>query len=130
MKKVLTTILMFVMAVSLMFTFAACGASEKTSLSDEEVQDILDAIEGGEEVDYGNLSKADKKAIEEAAEEEGIELSFGSDGEIVIKGEDGEDIRIGGDWPDNEFSKLLPKPTFGTSPGSSTDDESFAAAIS
>ncbi len=78
---------------------------------------------------YGKMSAAEKKALEDQAKEAGCTVSFGADGSTTLtnkdgdkykqssdgswsyEGANGETLDIGsGKWPDNEFTKLVPKP--------------------
>ena len=44
--------------------------------------------------------------------------------------EEGPGIPFGGDWPDNEFTRLVPKPDFRSVAASASDDEFTAAFLS
>ena len=79
-----------------------------------------------------------KQAFIAEGARQGLDISFGADGSTtivdtndgttliqkpdgnwVVKDADGGEGQIGGDWPDNEFTKLVPKPCF----------ELYAAAV-
>ena len=92
---------------------------------------------GATDVVYSELDEATKQQIIDEAKKDGVDVSFGADGSMtvvdtdgttvvqkpdgnwVVKDADGGEGQIGGDWPDNEFTKLVPKPSF----------ELYAAAV-
>ena len=103
---------------------------------------------GGTDTVWGQQDAATRQAIIDSAKEDGLDASFGADGSLTIKdpesGEtyvqkpdgtwtyqdaEGGEAQIGGDWPDNDFTKLVPKPGF-TLAGASTDSQSFSVAFS
>jgi len=96
--------------------------------------------------DTGKLSDYDaatRQAMIDEARKDGGDLEFKADGSVVYtdsdgsiaiqhpdgtwtyEGEDGEQGQIGGNWPDNEFTKLIPKPDFAVSIAVS-DEETFS----
>ena len=92
---------------------------------------------GSTDTIYGQYDEASKQQIISDLAKDGYEASFGADGSMtivdpdgttmvqkpdgtwVVKDADGGEGQIGGDWPDNEFTKLVPKPSF----------ELYAAAV-
>ena len=82
---------------------------------------------GSTDTIYGQLDEASKQQIISDLAKDGYEASFGADGSMtivdpdgttvvqkpdgtwVIKDEDGGEGQLGGDWPDNEFTKLVPR---------------------
>jgi catechol 2,3-dioxygenase-like lactoylglutathione lyase family enzyme len=111
------------------------------------VPDLAGAIGG-----TGKLSELDpaaKQAMIDAAKADGGNLEFKADGSVVFTDADGsksiqkpdgswtfedadgnkEDVQVGGDWPDNEFTKLLPKPDFSLM-GATTEGDRFEVAFS
>ena len=79
-----------------------------------------------------SYDEATKQAFVAEAKADGYDVTFGADGstrmenketgEVLIQNADGtwsfgEDgtLQMGGDWPDNEFTKLVPKPDFAIS---------------
>ena len=87
---------------------------------------------------YSDMDAASKQAFIAEGARQGLDISFGADGSTtivdtndgttliqkpdgnwVVKDADGSEGQIGGDWPDNEFTKLVPKPSF----------ELYAAAV-
>ncbi len=110
----------------------------------------LGAIMGGNgatDVIYGQLDEATKQALITEARKDGVELTFGADGSMtvvdpatgetviqkpdgtwVIKSENGEEGQLGGNWPDNDFTKLLPKPSFPLL-AATTSDQEFSVAF-
>jgi predicted small lipoprotein YifL len=109
-----------------------------------ETPDLAGAIGGtGKLSDY---DAATKQAMIDAARAEGGDLEFKADGSVVYTEPDGEVMiqnpdgtwlwetenggqgQMGGNWPDNEFTKLLPKPDFALTAASTTADE-FSVAF-
>ena len=101
---------------------------------------------GSTDTIYGQLDEASKQQIISDLAKDGYEASFGADGSMtivdpdgttmvqkpdgtwVIKDEDGGEGQIGGDWPDNEFTKLIPKPDFELF-AANTETDSFSVAF-
>ena len=101
---------------------------------------------GGTDTVWGMQDPAARQRIIDAAKADGFDVSFGADGSMTVKdkdgtvfvqstdgtwtmqGEDGQTARLGGDWPDNEFTRLVPKPGFKLA-GASTSDDEFSAAF-
>ena len=110
--------------------------------------DIGSIMSGNDSTDtiYGQLDEAIKQQIISDLAKDGYEASFGADGSMtivdpdgttmvqkpdgtwVIKDEDGGEGQLGGDWPDNEFTKLIPKPDFELT-AARVDDEGFVVAF-
>ncbi len=103
---------------------------------------------GGTDVVWGKQDAATKQEIIAAGKADGVDISFGADGSMtvvdpetgdtvtqkpdgtwVIKGADGSEGQLGGNWPDNEFTKYLPKPDFPLM-GTSVDGNMFTVAFS
>ncbi len=80
---------------------------------------------------WGLQDEATKQTIIAAGKESGIDISFSADGSMtmydtntgetmvqkpdgswVFKDENGGEAQLGSSWPDNEFTKLIPKPSF------------------
>ena len=101
---------------------------------------------GATDVVYSELDEATKQQIIDEAKKDGVDVSFGADGSMtvvdtdgttvvqkpdgtwVVRDEDGGEGQIGGDWPDNEFTKLVPKPDFELY-AASGDDTFFTVAF-
>ena len=101
---------------------------------------------GSTDTIYGQLDEASKQQIISDLAKDGYEASFGADGSMtivdpdgttmvqkpdgtwVVKDEDGGEGQIGGDWPDNEFTKLIPKPDFELF-AANTETDSFSVAF-
>jgi len=165
------------LALTLVFTLAACGNSnnndpsgsqqgtntplnreDDTSSTDNQGGennpsnagniDIGSIMSGNGSTDtiYGQLDEASKQQIISDLAKEGYEASFGADGSMtivdpdgttmvqkpdgtwVVKDADGGEGQIGGDWPDNEFTKLIPKPDFELF-AANTETDSFSVAF-
>ena len=101
---------------------------------------------GGTDTVWGLQDPAARQQIIDAAKADGFDVSFGTDGSMTVKdkdgtvfvqstdgtwtmqGEDGQSAQLGGNWPDNEFTRLVPKPGFKLAVASISDDE-FSAAF-
>ena len=101
---------------------------------------------GATDVVYSELDEATKQQIIDEAKKDGVDVSFGADGSMtvvdtdgttvvqkpdgtwVVKDEDGGEGQIGGDWPDNEYTKIVPKPDFELY-AASGDDTFFTVAF-
>ena len=173
----LTKLLALLLALTLVFTLAACGngnnddpsgsqqgtntplnREDGTSSTDNQGGennssnagniDIGSIMSGNGSTDtiYGQLDEASKQQIISDLAKDGYEASFGADGSMtivdpdgttmvqkpdgtwVVKDADGGEGQIGGDWPDNEFTKLIPKPDFELF-GANTETDSFSVAF-
>ena len=115
-----------------------------------DVEDIdfgaLMSGEGGTDVVWGKQDEATKQALIDEAKKDGVDVSFSADGSMtvvdedgttmvqkpdgtwVIKDEEGNEGQVGGEWPDNEFTRLVPKPDFELY-AASGDDEFFTVAF-
>lgn len=101
---------------------------------------------GATDVVYSELDEATKQQIIDEAKKDGVDVSFGADGSMtvvdtdgttvvqkpdgtwVVRDEDGGEGQIGGDWPDNEYTKIVPKPDFELT-AARVDDEGFVVAF-
>lgn len=120
-----------------------------TSLSSgTAVPDFASIIAGNGSTDtvWGQQDAAARQQIIDSAKADGYDVSFGADGSMTVKdkdgnvfvqkpdgkwtmqGEDGHSAQLGGDWPDNKFTKLVPKPDFKLA-GASTSEDEFSAAF-
>lgn len=177
----LTKLLALLLALTLVFTLAACGNSnnddpsgsqqgtnaplnreddtsstenqggtqsgnnDPSNVGDIDIGSIMSG-NGSSDVVYGQLDEASKQQIISDLAKDGYEASFGADGSMtivdpdgttmvqkpdgtwVVKDEDGGEGQIGGDWPDNEFTKLIPKPDFELF-AANTETDSFSVAF-
>ncbi len=96
--------------------------------------------QGSTDIVWGKQDIATKALFKADAKEMGLEASFGEDGSttltaddfsmtqkpdgswVNISEEDGE-TQFGDNWPENEFTKLLPKPAFPITMANSNGDE-------
>ena len=104
---------------------------ENSTVNPEDIDfAAIMAGNGATDVVWGKQDEATKQAIIADAKKDGVDVSFGADGSMtvvdtdgttivqkpdgtwVVKDEDGGEGQIGGDWPENEFTKLVPKPSF------------------
>ena len=120
---------------------------ENSTVNPEDI-DFAAIMEGNGATDvvWGKQDEATKQAIIADAKKDGVDVSFGTDGSMtvvdtdgttmvqkpdgtwVVKDEDGGEGQIGGDWPDNEFTKLIPKPDFELF-AANTETDSFSVAF-
>ena len=121
------------------------GENSTVNPEDIDFASIM-AGNGATDVVWGKQDEATKQAIIADAKKDGVDVSFGTDGSMtvvdtdgttmvqkpdgtwVVKDEDGGEGQIGGDWPDNEFTKLIPKPDFELF-AANTEIDSFSVAF-
>ena len=121
------------------------GENNSSNAGNNDIGSIMSG-NGSTDTIYGQLDEASKQQIISDLAKDGYEASFGADGSMtivdpdgttvvqkpdgtwVIKDEDGGEGQLGGDWPDNEFTKLIPKPDFELF-GANTETDSFSAAF-
>ena len=120
---------------------------ENSTVNPEDIDfAAIMAGNGATDVVWGKQDEATKQAIIADAKKDGVDVSFGTDGSMtvvdtdgttmvqkpdgtwVIKDEDGGEGQLGGDWPDNEFTKLIPKPDFELFVAN-TETDSFSVAF-
>ncbi|MBO4366054.1 MAG: hypothetical protein J5843_00210 [Clostridia bacterium] len=106
---------------------------------------ILSSV-GGSDVLNGLTDGDLKKKILGLLQDNGLGAYLDENGGLVIPGKDGNEIhqnedgswsvskedgaaQYGGEWPDNEFTRLVPKPSFKLV-GASTDSDEFNVAFS
>lgn len=111
---------------------------------DIDFQSIMSG-NGSTNVVYGDLDAARKAEIIAEGARNGLDVSFGNDGSMTIKDEEGNeykqnsdgtwhiktdsgDYQSGGNWPDNEYTRLVPKPGF-TLIAAATDENSFTVTF-
>lgn len=151
MKKILALALVMILALSLLIS---CGGGNNNGNSGNDENSILSgdidlsSIIGGigKPSDY---NAAARQAMIDAARMEGGDLEFKADGSMIYTDPDGSvtiqnadgtwtyqdsdgstaSAQIGGDWPDNEFTKLLPRPDFTVS-AAVDSGESFTVTFS
>ena len=177
----LTKLLALLLALTLVFTLAACGNgnnddpsgsqqgtnaplnreddtsstenqggtqsgnNDPSNVGDIDIGSIMSG-NGSTDTVYGQLDEASKQQIISDLAKDGYEASFGADGSMtivdpdgttmvqkpdgtwVVKDEDGGEGQLGGDWPDNEFTKLIPKPDFELF-AANTEADSFSVAF-
>ena len=109
--------------------------------------DSLLAGIGSSTVIYGQIDEASKQQLVMEGKAEGIDISFGADGSttfvdnedgtVVVQKPDGSWVfndaeggegQFGGNWPDNEYTRLLPAPGFELY-ASYVEGESFVATF-
>ena len=177
----LTKLLALLLALTLVFTLAACGNgnnddpsgsqqgtntplnreddtsstenqggtqsgnNDPSNVGDIDIGSIMSG-NGSTDTVYGQLDEASKQQIISDLESEGYDVSFGTDGSMtivdpdgttmvqkpdgtwVVKDDEGGEGQLGGDWPDNEFTKLIPKPDFELF-AANTETDSFSVAF-
>ncbi len=111
--------------------------------------DLGSILTGNGATDYiwGKQDEATKQAIIAEGKKDGVDISFGADGsmtvvdsatgDIIIQNPDGtwqvKDAegnvgQLGNGWPDNDFTKLLPRPSFAVL-AANTSDIDFTVAF-
>ena len=120
---------------------------ENSTVNPEDIDfAAIMAGNGATDVVWGKQDEATKQAIIADAKKDGVDVSFGTDGSMtvvdtdgttivqkpdgnwVVKDADGGEGQLGGDWPDNEFTKLVPKPSFELF-AANTETDSFSVAF-
>ncbi|MBQ7596624.1 MAG: hypothetical protein IJU45_08175 [Clostridia bacterium] len=95
---------------------------ESTTLSPQSAKGVARQIENGRFDNFNNYSDEDKALIKESVEKDGYTLEYNSDGTATLSNEEGSWF-IGTGWADNEYTKGLPAPDFGTVTMSAEDEE-------
>ena len=118
------------------------GQTSAPAGNGEEMPDFAAIMAGNGSADivWGQRDAAARQKIVDAARANGYDVSFGEDGSMTVKdqdgsvfvqkpdgtwtmqGENGQSAQLGGDWPDNEFTKLVPKPDFKLAAASVSED--------
>ena len=120
---------------------------ENSTVNPEDIDfAAIMAGNGATDIVWGKQDEVTKQAIIADAKKDGVDVSFGADGSMtvvdtdgttmvqkpdgtwVVKDEDGGEGQLGGDWPDNEFTKLIPKPDFELF-AANTETDSFTVAF-
>lgn len=122
------------------------SSTENPSSSGEV--DIAAAMSGigTSDMIYSELDAAQKQALADELKQEGMDVTYNADGSTTfadtdgsiieqkadgtwtVKDADGSEGQIGGDWPDNEFTKLVPKPDFAIT-AATTEGEGFTVVF-
>ncbi len=112
------------------------------------VPDFSAVLSGNGDTDivWGSQNEAARQAVIESARNEGYDVTFDADGTMTARGadgtvlvqhpdgtwtvrhDDGSSAQFGGDWPENEFTRLVPKPDFQLM-AASTEEDSFSATF-
>lgn len=116
---------------------------------EQEIDFNLAEIMDGTTTDirYTDLSPAQKEALVAEGREQGVEVTFNPDGSTTFyvaeegfkttqkadgtweaEGADGL-YAVTGKWPDNDFTRLLPPPDFGTVQSASSEGNVFSALL-
>ena len=99
MKKAILIALALVMTITLL---AACGNNRGP---------------------LGNLNAAVQQAITEEVRNSGGDVDVHPDGTVDVHLPDGTTGQYGGSWPENEFTKIIPKPDFELTAATTSDRE-------
>ncbi len=148
MKKLFSILLVLIMV----FAFVACDESTENSSEGTTAAPSIDFASimsgnGSTSTIWGKQDAATKQSIIAEGKKEGLDISFGADGSMTvvddesgdtitqnadgtwtIKSSDGGEGQFGGNWPENDFTKLLPKPDFSLLAANTTDSE-FSVAF-
>ncbi len=119
------------------------GGENKDVIPDLNFGSIMSG-NGTTDTVWGKQDEATRQQIIAEGKKDGVDVSFGADGSMTVvdpengdtivqnpdgtwtvKNEDGTIGQYGGEWPENEFTKLLPKPEFELT-GASTNEDEFA----
>ena len=123
------------------------NGGENNAVNPEDIDfAAIMAGNGATDVVWGKQDEATKQAIIADAKKDGVDVSFGTDGSMTvvdtdgttmvqkpdgtwtIKDAEGNEGQVGGDWPDNEFTNLVPKPDFELF-AANTETGSFSVAF-
>jgi hypothetical protein len=102
--------------------------------------DLGELPEVSEGILLSGMDSAEKQAFKEEAAKQGIDVEFGSDGSTTMKYPDGSIViqkpdgsysfktdegvgEYGNNWPDNSYTKMIPKPDFAVSMTAADEDE-------
>ena len=119
------------------------GQTDTAESSEGPALDFADIFSGNPATGtvWGKQDEATKKRIADQAKENGYDLTYDADGGMTIKGLDGTEMhqnpdgtwayvnedgnvgQYGGNWPENEFTKLVPKPGFELAAATTEEDE-------
>lgn len=123
------------------------GSDEGDDIKMPDFASIFNGTESAATVWGEQKSKIKEKIVSEA-KKNGYDVSFGSDGSMTVKSKDGDEVvqnsdgtwtfknkdgsasQLGGNWPDNEFTKLVPKPDFKLAGAAISGDEFSAGFVS
>ena len=145
MKKTFIVIL----TILLIFLLVACRNRDNDEPQERPTIefDIDDTLNGKGRADiiWGEQDEATQQSFIDSVKEDGYEVSFNSDGSMTMtnpgSGEtfvqstdgtwiiNGEEARFGGNWPANEFTRLVPKPDISVYEASA-DASGFSADFS
>ncbi|HOP11682.1 MAG TPA: hypothetical protein PK629_09365 [Oscillospiraceae bacterium] len=131
-------------AESIASDFAESTYSEPDEYSEPEYSYDENYDYSGSDTIYGQMTAEEKASFIQQAALSGCTVTFNADGSTsfayedgsvttqnadgtwVYSDEDGTNItQFGGEWPDNEFTRLVPKPDFGELLGAVTSEDSF-----
>ena len=156
MKKLLAILLMTAMLLSLIACGDKKDSDEDSDRGNSNSSDVnpenidFSAImsgNGGTDIVWGKQDEATKQAIIEEGRQDGVDVSFGADGSMtvvdtdgttvvqnpdgtwIVRNADGSEGQLGGNWPDNEYTRLVPEPDFELY-AASTDEEGFYVSFS
>ena len=117
MKKQLFGILALIVSITSLISLVSCSSKPSGSVDDDPplVREDSTGSTSAPENNAGNVPDLSS-------------IVAGNDGTWTMQGEDGQTTQLGGDWPDNEFTRLVPKPGFKLA-GASTSDDEFSAAF-
>lgn len=156
MKRIVPLLLAAALLIGCLTACAGDPARAAQDAFNDALDDVTDDVGGAPDLnallsgqgnpDIDSLSEAEKATLVAEAAKEGVDLSFGADGSMTVRDADGsvttydgkgnwthEDAdggaaQLGGSWPDNELSRLLPKPDL-TVAASVSDEESCTVSF-
>ncbi len=105
-------------------------ATEKPAADDtaatNPVTDITDFNSLVSSANRNNLTADQIAQLEADGEENGYKIQWAEDGSMILVEDNGNTVALNGDWPDNEFTKAVPRPNLPIT-ASTTEESSFFA---
>ncbi len=120
------------------------GGDFTNTVSGFDINAVLSGTAGDQTV-WGMENDSVKQEIISAAEEAGFDVTFGANGSMTLTDPKNGDVfiqnpdgtwsiktdsgiaQVGGSWPDNEFTRLIPKPDF-TLIATNTSESEFSTS--
>lgn len=101
---------------------SASSGEKSTTLSSQRAQRVANDIEKGRFDNFDSYSDEEKEIIKKSVEDDGYTLEYNPDGSATLSNEEGSWF-IGTGWTENEYTKGIPKPDFGTVTMSAEDED-------
>lgn len=104
-------------------TEAGAAEDETTTLSSQKAEGVARDIEKGNFDNFKNYSDQEKELIRQTVEKDGYTLEYNDDGSATLSNDE-VSVIIGAGWVENEYTKDIPAPGFGTVTKSSEGSDS------